>query len=69
LNADSFQTLTMLPAGLDGNMVITELNPEQQIVLVSFDGSQRQVLVSGNARGALTDGAPNIMVIKDYALT
>lgn len=68
LNADSFQTLTTLPAGLDGSVVITELNPEQQIVLVSFDGSQRQVLVSGNARGALTQDGTRLAYVGDQGI-
>jgi Tol biopolymer transport system component len=58
----------MLPAGLDGRMVITELNPEQQIVLVSFDGSQRQVLVSGNARGALTQDGTRLAYVGDQGI-
>jgi len=68
LNADTFQTLTVLPAGLDGRMVITELNPEQQIVLVSFDGSQRQVLVSGNARGTLTQDGTRLAYVGDQGI-
>lgn len=68
LNADTFQTLTELPAGLDGRMVIAELNPEQQIVLVSFDGSQRQVLVSGNARGALTQDGTRLAYVGDQGI-
>jgi hypothetical protein len=58
LNADTFQALKPLPTGLDGSMLMTELNPALQTVLVSFDGSQRQVLAPGKSRGALTaDGA------------
>jgi hypothetical protein len=58
LNADTFQALMPLPTGLDGSMLMAELNPALQMVLVSFDGSQRQVLAAGNSRGALTqDGA------------
>lgn len=68
LNADTFQTLTTLPASLDGRMVITELNPKQQIVLVSFDGSQRQVLVSGNARGALTQDGTSLAYVGDQGI-
>ena len=68
LNADSFQTLTTLPAGLDGSMVLTDLNPEQQIILVSFDGRQRQVLVSGNARGALTQDGSHLAYVGDQGI-
>lgn len=58
LNADTFQALKPLPAGLDGKMLVTELNPALQIVLANLDGSQWQVLVPGSSRGALTaDGA------------
>lgn len=68
LNADTFQALAPLPPGLNGSMIITELNPEQQIVLVSFDGSQRQVLVSGNARGALTQGGDRLAYVGDQGI-
>jgi len=54
LDADSFQSLEALPAGLDGWMLVTELNPKRQIVLSGMHGEQRQVLAEDNARGALT---------------
>ena len=58
LNADSLQALKPLPAGLDGKALVTGLNPDLQLVLASFDGSQRQVLVQGGSRGSLSaDGA------------
>ena len=68
LNADTFQTLATLPAGLSGSMVMTELNPEQQIVLASFDGNQRQVLVSGNARGTLTQNGSRLAYVGDQGI-
>ncbi|OGN72732.1 MAG: hypothetical protein A2X25_04680 [Chloroflexi bacterium GWB2_49_20] len=54
LNADTFLTLNPLPAGLDGRMVVTQLNPQLQIVLAGMDGSQQQVIAPGNGRAALT---------------
>jgi hypothetical protein len=54
LDADSFLELEALPAGLDGWMLVTELNPKRQIVLSGMHGEQRQVLAEDNARGALT---------------
>lgn len=58
LTAEALSVLQPLPAGLDGKMLLTELNPAQQILLADLDGSQRQVLVSGSGRGALSpDGA------------
>jgi hypothetical protein len=54
VTSDTFRALKPLPTGLGGSMLMTELNPSLQLVLVSFDGRQREVLVSGNARGALT---------------
>ena len=58
LNADTIQTLNLLPAGWDGKVVVTQLNPQLQIVLAGMDGSQQQVIATGSARAAISqDGA------------
>jgi len=54
LDANSFQALEALPTGLDGWMLLTELNPKRQIVLSGMHGEQRQVLAEDSARGVLT---------------
>lgn len=54
LTDENLSLLQPLPNGLTGKMLLTELNPDPQIVLQNFDGSQRQLLVSGGARGALS---------------
>ncbi len=54
LNAESFDQLPPLPAGLDGRALLTELNPEQRIVLVDLDNGQRQVIVPHGSRGTLS---------------
>ena len=43
-----------LPAGLDGKVVYTQLNPQLQIMIAGMDGSQQQVLAAGSGRAALT---------------
>ncbi len=58
LDADTFQTLKPLPAGLDGKVLLTQLNPQLQIVLAGIDGSRQEVIAAGAARASLTrDGA------------
>ncbi|MCC6189075.1 MAG: PD40 domain-containing protein [Anaerolineales bacterium] len=54
LFAEAIGQLPTLPAGLDGRALLSELNPQQQIVLVGLDGSERQVLVPQASRGALS---------------
>lgn len=53
LNPDSINQLKQLPAGLDGRILLTEMNPALNLVLAGIDGSQRQVLAPGGSRGAL----------------
>jgi hypothetical protein len=58
VNADTIQTVSSLPAGLNGKVVFTQLNPLLQIVLAGMDGSQRKVIAEGGSRAAITrDGA------------
>ncbi len=58
LNPDSINQLKPLPAGLDGRVLLSEMNPALNLILAGMHGSQRQVLAPGGSRGALTaDGA------------
>jgi hypothetical protein len=54
LNASSFQALPLLPAGLDGKVVLTQLNPKMQILLAGMDGGQQQIIATDSGRAALT---------------
>lgn len=54
LDANSFQALPLLPAGLDGKVVLTQLNPNMQILLAGMDGGQQQVIATDSGRAALT---------------
>ena len=54
VNAGSFQALPSLPAGLDGRVVLTQLNPKMQILLTGMDGGQKQVIAMDTGRAALT---------------
>ena len=72
LDANSYQSIKDLPAGLDGWMVLTQINPDQQIVLSSFDGKSTRVLAPQGSRGALSldeqqiayPGADGINIVK-----
>jgi len=60
LNASSFQALSFLPAGLDGRVVLTQLNPKMQILLAGQDGGQQQVIATDSGRAALTQDATRL---------
>lgn len=73
-DADTIQDVPPLPAGLDGKVFFTRLNPELQIVAANMDGSQQQVIARGSVRASLSlDGAhlaytsAEGMVIKDLS--
>lgn len=51
LNAETFSQVQPLPAGLDGRLLFTEMNPELNLVIAALDGSQRQVLAPQSSRG------------------
>jgi len=53
-NADTIQTVPLLPTGLDGKVLITQLNPQRQIVHAWMDGGQKQTIAAGSARAALS---------------
>jgi hypothetical protein len=54
LNASSFQALPLLPAGLDGRVVLTQLDPKMQILLAGMDGGQQQIIATDSGRAMLT---------------
>jgi hypothetical protein len=60
LNADSFDQLRTAPIGLKGRALLTELNPEINLVIASLDGSQRQVLIPRGSRGAFSPDGQNV---------
>lgn len=53
LDANSYSNLPDLPDGLDGWMVLTQLNPETQLVLQSLDGEEVAFTIPNATRGAL----------------
>ena len=54
LDADSYSTLPPLPEGLDGWMLLTELDPERQLVLQSMDREDVKLTISQASRGSLS---------------
>ena len=68
LNAETFQKLSPLPAGLNGKVVLTQLNPQLQIILAGMDGSQLKVLAAGNGRAALTQDGTRLAYTTDAGI-
>ena len=56
LNAGTFQTLNPPPAGLNGKVVFTQLNPQIQIVITGLDGGQKKVVAEGSRAALTRDG-------------
>ncbi len=54
LDANSYSTLPSLPEGLDGWMLLTELDPEMQLVLQSMDGKEVKLSIPQASRGSLS---------------
>jgi hypothetical protein len=54
VNADSFASIADMPAGLDGQVVFTQLNPQMQLMLSDFHGQNQQVLAEGGSRAAVS---------------
>ena len=58
LDANSYSTLPNLPEGLEGWMLLTELNPDRQLVLQSMDGEEVKLTIPQASRGSLSpDGS------------
>lgn len=68
LNAESFQKLSPLPAGLNGEVVFTQLNPQLQIVQAEMDGSQLKMLAAGSGRAALTQDGTRMAYTTDAGI-
>ena len=62
-DANTLVAVPTLPAGLDGSVVITQMNPQLQIVLASMDGSQRRIIAPGSARAALSWDATRLAYV------
>ncbi|HTX79689.1 MAG TPA: hypothetical protein VMC62_08475 [Longilinea sp.] len=61
VTTDSLDRLPTLPANIDGQALLTEMNPELDLIWTHLDGSQRQVLVTQNGRGALSPDGTRVM--------
>lgn len=53
-DANTLNTIPELASGLIGKLVVTSTNPQLEIILSNFEGSNQQVLSQGNAKGALS---------------
>ncbi|NPV57004.1 MAG: hypothetical protein HPY76_10105 [Anaerolineae bacterium] len=62
-DANTIATVPTLPAGLDGSVVITQMNPQLQIVLAGMDGSQQRIIAPGSARAALSWDASRLAYV------
>ncbi len=54
LDANSYPALPTLPEGLKGWMLLTELNPDRQLVLQSMDGEEVKLTIPQASRGSLS---------------
>lgn len=54
LDANSLLTVPLLPDGLEGWMLATQLNPDVQLVLQSMDGEEVKLTISQASRGSLS---------------
>ncbi|WP_322509378.1 hypothetical protein [Anaerolinea sp.] len=68
LNADTIQNINPLPSGLNGEVVLTQLNPQLQIILAGMDGSELKVLAAGNGRAALTQDGTRLAYTTDAGI-
>jgi hypothetical protein len=53
-DANTLNTIPELASGLNGKVVVTSTNPQLEILLSNFEGSNQQVLSQGNAKGTLS---------------
>ncbi|MGV8026378.1 MAG: TolB family protein [Anaerolineaceae bacterium] len=54
LDAKTYATLPNLPEGLEGWMLLTELDPERSLVLQSMDGEEVKLTIPQASRGSLS---------------
>ena len=67
-NADSIQDIATLPAGLDGTVVLTQMNPQRQIVSSRMNGTQQRVLGINAARAALNADGTLLAYVNDAGI-
>jgi hypothetical protein len=53
-DANTLNTIPTITSGLVGKVVVTRMNPQLEIIISNFDGSQQEILSQGNARAALS---------------
>lgn len=68
LAADSIQSLNQIPAGITGKAVLTQQNPQLQIIAANLDGSRQQVIATGSSRAALSQDSSHLAYSGDENL-
>ena len=53
-DANTLSTIPPIISGLEGKVIVTNTNPQLEISISNFDGSQQKVISQGNARAALS---------------
>ncbi|MBE0686765.1 MAG: PD40 domain-containing protein [Anaerolineaceae bacterium] len=53
-DANTLGTIPTITSGLDGKVIVTRTNPQLEILISNFDGSQQEILSQGNAKAALS---------------
>ena len=59
-NAETINTAPTMPAGLNGFVIITQMNPRLQIVFTRMNGDQQEVIARESARGALSSDGTRV---------
>lgn len=60
VDANTYATLPSLPAGLEGWVLLTELDPERRLVLQSMDGEEVKLTIPQTGRGSLSPDGTKI---------
>jgi hypothetical protein len=60
LDANSYSTLPNLPEGLEGWMLLTELDPERNLILQSMDGKEIKLTIPQTGRGSMSPDGTKI---------
>lgn len=68
LTADSIQTVAALPAGLNGTVILTQTNPQLQIISSQLNGSAQQMLAMDAASAAVNQEGTRLAYSTDTGI-
>lgn len=68
-DSQTIQNIPYIPDGLDGTVILTQLNPQRQIISALMNGTQQKVLATDVARSALSFDNTLLAYIGDNGIT